>query len=67
MAAGHRTAAIALLEQSVRQGLRLLDTPFNPTVHTDPEFVGIERDSSYQEMLRGLAAAATRPVGLTAH
>jgi hypothetical protein len=47
--------------------LRLLDTPFNPIVHTDPEFVGIEQDSAYQEMLRGLAAAATRPAGLTVH
>jgi DNA-binding SARP family transcriptional activator/TolB-like protein len=67
MAEGRRADAIRLLDQAIRRGSRLLDVPPNPVIHTDPEFVGIEKDPAYLEMLSTIAAAARAASGLTTH
>jgi TolB-like protein len=57
-AQGRTSEAVALLDQAVRQGLRLMDTPPNITVHLDPDFVGIEKTPAWKAMLQSLADAS---------
>ncbi|HET9425691.1 MAG TPA: FlgO family outer membrane protein [Gemmatimonadaceae bacterium] len=57
-AQGRTADAVSLLDQAVRQGLRLMDTPQNLTVHADADFVGIEKTPAYKAMLQALADAS---------
>lgn len=57
MAEGKTDEAVSLLDQAVRQGHRLMDTPPNLTVHVDADFVGIEKTAAWKAMLQGLADA----------
>ena len=56
---GRQEDAVALLEMAVRQGMRLMDSPQNLTVHVDPDFVGLEKTAGFRGMLQSLAAAST--------
>lgn len=58
-AQGKTAQAVALLDEAVRQGLRLMDTPPNLTVHLDPDFVGIEKTPDWKAMLQSLADASS--------
>ena len=52
---GRAPEACALLEQAVRQGHRLMDTPLNLTVHLDGDFVAVRSHPAYSAMLQSLA------------
>jgi tetratricopeptide (TPR) repeat protein len=56
---GRPDEAVALLELAVRQGMRLMDTPPNLTVHIDPDFVGIEQTAAYKAFLQTMADASS--------
>ena len=56
-AEGRVPEACALLESAVRQGLRLMDTPLNLTVHLDGDFVAARAHPAYAAMLQSLADA----------
>jgi tetratricopeptide (TPR) repeat protein len=58
-AQGKTAEAVALLDQAVRHGLRLMDTPPNLTVHLDPDFAGIEKTPAWKAMLQSLADASS--------
>jgi tetratricopeptide (TPR) repeat protein len=58
MAAGQTDEAVDLLEMAVRQGMRLLDSPPNLTIHLDPDFVGVEKTAAYKAMVQALAEAS---------
>ena len=52
---GNRAEACGLIEQAVRQGLRLLDTPVNFTIHVDGDFAGVLGSPEYKALLQTLA------------
>lgn len=54
-ARGKAPEACALLEQAVRQGHRLMDTPLNLTVHLDGDYVAVRTHPAYASMLQTLA------------
>lgn len=54
---GRAADACALLEQAVRQGHRLMDTPLMLTVHLDGDLVAVRSHPAYAAMLRSLAEA----------
>jgi tetratricopeptide (TPR) repeat protein len=57
-AQGRTAEAVAHLETATRQGLRLMDSPPNLTIHLDPDFVGIEKTAAFKAMLKSLAEAS---------
>jgi hypothetical protein len=56
-AQGRPADAFNLLEVAVRQGLRLMDTPLNLTIHTDADFAPYLSSPGYKAMLQTLAEA----------
>jgi TolB-like protein len=56
---GRTDEAVSLLEMAVRQGLRLMDSPPNLTIHLDADFAGIEKTPAYRAMLQTLSDAST--------
>jgi hypothetical protein len=54
---GRTDEAISLLERSVRQGHRLLDTPLLLTVHLDGDWLPIRKLPAYAAMMQSLAEA----------
>lgn len=58
MAQGKTDEAVELLDLAVRQGMRLLDSPPNLTIHLDADFVGLEQTASYKAMVQRLAEAS---------
>jgi hypothetical protein len=55
---GRTDEAVARLDMAVRQGLRLMDSPPNLTVHLDADFAGLEKTAAYGAMLKSLADAS---------
>jgi hypothetical protein len=55
---GRTDEAVARLDMAVRQGLRLMDSPPNLTVHLDADFAGLEKTAAYRAMLKSLADAS---------
>ena len=52
---GRAGDACLLLEQAVRQGHRLMDTPLNLTVHLDGDFGAVRSHPAYAALLQSLA------------
>jgi hypothetical protein len=46
--------AATLLEQAVREGYRLLDSPSQLTIHTDPDWTTVRASAPYAAMIAAL-------------